>query len=517
MRNMQKTLAFFGILAIAGFGQLVGCADDANNCELNYETCPASSSSSSSGVVPPPPGCTDSPAANPEVIRTECAYFVGGSNAKDSNTGGETDPFATLGAALAAAKMQKARVYLCGSVSERVDITAGISVFGGFDCSGQQWQYNAGNRGVISPAAPAADAPFQSSVRIQGSGKTNLEDIDITAENATVDGGSSISVIVDAATVNFARVTLTAGDGKDGLPGITPTDNIGPTSATDPTIVGNDGQDACNGASMGNPGGDAKPNPICGESIGGKGGTGFDLMVAGGGDLGLPMVSGTGTGGIGQDGGSCGPGLGGANGKSGGAGAGGTAIGVIDNIGYTGAAGMPGMKGIIGQGGGGGGGSRGKVNCHGASGGSGGAGGCPGNGGSGGSAGGSSIGIVSIGAALNFSSVSITAGNGGNGGNGGSGQDGAPGGYGGVGGKGAKSPMSTDGACGGGNGGRGGNGGAGGGGRGGHSVGIAYAGTIPPNSGATVQTKTAGNGGVGDGSPASDGTAGMKADSQKFD
>lgn len=516
MRNVQKTLAFFGLLAISGFGQLVGCADDANDCELNYETCPTNSGSTSSGVMPPPPGCTDSPSANAEVIRTECAYFVGGPNANDSNTGGEADPFATLGAALAAATKQKSRVYLCGKVTERVDITAGISVFGGFECSGAEWQYNASNPGIISPNAPAADAPFQSSVRIQGGGKTNLEDLDIEAAAATIDGGSSIAVIADGAAVNFVRVRLTAGNAKDGLPGITPADDIGPTDPTDPNIAGNNGVDACNGASMGNPGGAAKPNPVCGESIGGKGGTGFDLMAAGPGDPGLPMVSGTGTGGIGQDGGSCGPGVGGANGKSGGAGTGGTTVGIIDNKGYAGATGTAGMKGGIGQGGGGGGGTRGKTNCHGASGGSGGAGGCPGNGGSGGNPGGSSIGIISIGANLAFSSVAIVTGSGGKGGNGGAGQDGAPGGYGGLGGKGAKGPA-TDNACSGGNGGLGGAGGTGGGGRGGHSLGIAYTTTAPPATGATIQTNAPGSAGVGDGTATGDGAEGVKADSQKFD
>ena len=39
MRNLQKTLAFFGILATSAMGQLAGCSSDAENCELNYEVC----------------------------------------------------------------------------------------------------------------------------------------------------------------------------------------------------------------------------------------------------------------------------------------------------------------------------------------------------------------------------------------------------------------------------------------------------------------------------------------------
>lgn len=516
MRNLQKTLAFFGILATASFGQFIGCANDAENCELNYETC--ANTTGSSGVMPPP-GCTDSPSVNGDVIRSDCAYFVGGAKANDSNTGGETDPFATLGAAIDAAKKQKARVYLCGSVSERVDIPAGVSIFGGFDCLGEEWKYDDTQRGSITPAAPAADAPFQSSVRITGSGKTNLEDLDIIAEDAAFDGGSAISLIVETATVNFTRVKLTAGNGKNGLPGITPMDDIGPNKSDDPTIIGNDGANACSGGSMGNPGGDAKSNPLCSESVGGKGGTGKDLTAAESGDPGLPTAGVSGAGGPGQDGSGCGPGSPGANGNDGSPGMGATVddLGGIDTTGYMGVSGTPGTKGVVGQGGGGGGGSKGKTNCNGASGGSGGAGGCPGNGGAGGNPGGSSIGIISIGAKLTFSASTITIGNGGTGGGGGGGQTGAIGGYGGGGGTGAKNGGPTPNACGGGNGGRGGNGGTGGGGRGGHSIGIAFKTNAPDTTGATIQTGSAGAGGVGDGSPGGDGASGMTGDKQNFD
>jgi len=496
MRNLQKTLAFFGILITGGIGQLVGCANDAGNCELNYETCPGSS-----GVVAPPPGCTDSPSQNPEVIRSDCAYFVGGPNASDSNKGGESDPFASLAAAVNAAKTQKARVYLCGSVSERVDVPAGVSIFGGFDCSGNEWNYDAAQRGAITPAAPAMDAPFQSSIRITGNGTTKIEDINITAADGAFPGGSAIAVIIDKATVNFLRSDLTAGNGKDGSAGTTPNDNVGPSMVTDPAIAGNPGTEGCLGTAAGVEGGAAKVNMLCPESVGGKGGNG-QVVIGDPGEDGMPLDPASGQGGEPNTGsGACADGTSGAAGMTGKAGTGATDLGTIDPTGFSGSTGTGGGKGSVGQGGGGGSGSKGKGNFYGAGGGSGGAGGCPGNGGSGGAAGGSSIGVIYLSGVVNFSSVKINTGTGGQGGAGGIGQFGGIGGNGGTRGQAKDCGMGTkvDSACDGGNGGDGGQGGQGGGGLGGHSIGIAHkAGTAAPNvMGADINISTAGAGGAG--------------------
>lgn len=500
MRNLQKTLAYFGILITGGIGQLVGCANEAENCELNYEVC-ANSSSSSSGVVPPPPGCTDSPSENPEVIRSDCAYFVGGLNANDSNTGGEADPFATLAAAVNAAKLQKARVYLCGTVNERVDIPAGVSIFGGFDCTGNEWNYDAAQRGSITPAAPAADAPFQSSIRITGSGTTKIEDINVVAANATFEGGSSIAVIIDKATVNFTRADLTAGNGKAGTAGTTPTDDVGPSTATDMAVAGNPGAIACLGTAAGVEGGAAKVNMLCPESVGGKGGNG-QVAIGDPGEDGMPLDPASGQGGTPNAGsGACAAGTDGSTGMIGKSGAGATDAGSIDATGYVGTSGIGGSKGTAGQGGGGGSGAKGKMSYYGASGGGGGAGGCPGNGGSGGSFGGSSIGVILVSGALSFTSAKINTGIGGSGGAGGTGQFGGAGGNRGMRGAGDNcgSGTKTDNACDGGNGGDGGQGGQGGGGFGGHSVGVAHkAGvTAPGVAGVDIKIGAAGTGGAG--------------------
>ena len=520
MRNLQKTLALFGILATSTIGQLAGCSSDAENCELNYEVCTnGTGSSSSSGVIPPPPGCTASPSADPEVIRSECAYFVSTSNGNDTNMGGEADPFKTLTAALDAAKKQKARVYLCGTAAERVEIPAGVSVFGGFDCSAAEWAYDATKHGKIEPDAPDANAPFQGSVRIMGVGTTNIEDVDVTAANATIDGGSSIAVIVDKATVNFVRAILTAGDGKAGAVGDTPADDVGPSDPNDAAVRGNDGIVACSGGPGGNPGGDAITNALCSESVGGKGGNG-QADKGDPGEAGLPMDATAGQGGAGEGSQVCRSGGAGLSGTTGNSGEGAAEIGVIDASGYVGSEGGSGAKGTPGQGGGGGGGAQGKPNFYGASGGSGGAGGCGGNGGRGGKPGGASMGVVQVSGTIKYSSTTIRTGLGGAGGAGGDGQAGGAGGNGGNKGNGAKcggTGTFTSDACAGGAGGSGGRGGQGGGGYGGHSIGIAYKQGVsaPDTTGATIQLGDAGMGGGG-ADTAGNGGNGIKANTNQL-
>jgi hypothetical protein len=505
MRNLQKTLALFGILVSSSVGQLVGCANDAENCELNYEPC-----ATSSGVVPLP-GCTDSPSKNPAVIQSDCAYFVGGPNANDSNKGGEADPFASLAAAVNAAKTQKVRVYLCGAVKERVDVPAGVSIFGGFDCSGNEWTYDASQRGSIAPTAPASDAPFQSSLRITGTGTTNIEDVNVIAADADFAGGSSIAVIVDAATVNFIRSNLQAGNGKDG-------DDVGDLM-DDPLLNGVSGKaggDLCSAGAT-NPGGQ-EAIKTCDDgsmSVGGKGGDGglVDVvnmskeLAGGNGTDGMPAL-GAGAKGLGEPEtgmwscGGTGDGRSGDPGAEGAHGDGAQGNGAISATGYAPVDGLAGAYGAPGQGGGGGGGARGKTGVcggttrAGASGGSGGSGGCGGKGGAGGQGGGASIALVSLNATVTLTECSIAAQNGGAGGTGGLGQNGGSGAGGALGGN--KGGGGSNSGCPGGTGGGGGVGGNGGGGAGGPAIGIAYTGTAPTlGAASTISKGSGGNGGLG--------------------
>ncbi|HRI63929.1 MAG TPA: hypothetical protein PK156_06815 [Polyangium sp.] len=516
MRKLQTTIVSFGLVVSLGFGQLLGCSADADDCSLNA-TCNADGTPYS-GSVGPLPECMDSPSANPAVIRDECAFFVGGSAASDGNAGTQAAPFKSLSTAINAARNAKARVYLCGIFTERVDIPAGVSLFGGFDCLQAEWKYDASRRARIEAPAPSLDSPFQSSMRILGMGATRVEDIDIQATVGSFAGSSAIGVIINGPTVDFVRSTITASDGEPGAKGATPTDDVGPADPNDPAVRGNPGQNACFGGSGGNPGGAAVVNVLCPESVGGKGGNGQD-MSGDPGENGLPTDSMFGQGGPGENVTSCIAGANGRLGMSGNFGAGGKSVGTLDEIkGHIGSSGQAGGKGTVGQGAGGGGGAKGKTNFFGASGGSGGAGGCPGNGGLGGEPGGSSIGIVSLAGTLRFLNVAIVTGYGGMGGAGGTGQNGGAGGNGGFGGKGGScgGGAITTAACDGANGGNGGSGGQGGGGAGGHSWGIAHAAkTTLDLSGVTITTAMPGDGGAGGDLPGT-GAAGLQEDVHEF-
>ncbi|MDI1447195.1 hypothetical protein [Polyangium sp. 6x1] len=498
MRTRHTTIASLGIVIAAGFLQMAGCSADADDCSRS-NIC---SEEGKPFVVGPLPGCTDSPSSNPDVIKTECAFFVDGLKGDDNGPGTEAKAYKTLAVAIEAARRSKARVYACGDYAERVEVPAGVSIFGGFDCQDVEWRYDASRKARINPSAPASPDEVPASLKIAGGNTTQLEDLRIEAANATLPGGSAIAVLVDSAIVKFARTELIAGSGAAGDQGVTPTDDIGPADPDDATIRGNNGQNACMGGAGGNTGGAAKANPLCGESTGGKGGNGQEASGDAGGD-GIPAPnpnpSNKGIGGLGDMGQGCDLGEPGANGTSGNDGVGAVEEGTLDATkGYIGASGQQGKKGTVGQGGGGGGGSKGKTSCFGASGGSGGAGGCGGNGGLGGMPGGSSIAIASIGATLSFNAVDITTGAGGRGGDGGFGQAGGAGGNGGNGGNGASGPATPLG-CRGGKGGNGGIGGNGGGGRGGHSIGIAYKGGNVSDAGVVIITGTPGAGGLGGG------------------
>jgi hypothetical protein len=438
------------------------------------------------------------------------------------NPGTRDQPLQTLTAAVA----KGSTIYACNGASgfsEAVVVDKAVTLFGALDCT--IWAYDATNKTQLTAASDAV--PLTLSISAGGSG---VEDVEITAADALKDGGSSIAVIVaDGVMASFIRTDITAGNGKDGLAGTTPTMSVGPTSPTDPMIAGTDGGNACTATSQ-QLGGAAVTNPLC-ASIGGAGGVGA-VSNGSNGDV-NPATPQTALGGAGQPNmdptnmWSClaGSGLGtggttGGNGKPG-TGAKSSDLGALDaQSGYTGVAGTPGGVGQPGQGGGGGGGAKGKTTCAGASGGSGGAGGCAGNGGTGGTAGGASIGIVSLGGTLVLATVTISLGTAGKGGDGAVGQGGGVGGKGGSGGIGDATAPATASACDGGNGGPGGQGGTGGGGRGGHAIGIAYTGTVAPSMAGVsfLSEGTAGMGGAGDDSMGNlgDGAPGVAVDTQGF-
>ncbi|MBI4699808.1 MAG: PGRS family protein [Deltaproteobacteria bacterium] len=479
---MGREMRFVGIcgaLLVAGGWAAAGCSSD---CEDTGTCVPGTSTSSSSGGGgggeggAATAGCVPAEAEGP--VGDSCGIFVS-SQGSDDAAGSKAAPLATVAAAIA--KKAK-RIYLCAeSFKESVELLAGVSLYGGLECTGD-WSYAKGKPSEIAGAANSI------ALRISGSGESTVADVNVTAPDATEPGASSIAVLVDTATVEIARAKLVAGkgaEGKEGAAGNTPDLQGSP---------GDPGQAGCTGGSGVIGGGGRRAKDVPGHRRRRR-----NLPQGGSGTAGGPDLTG-GSGGKGQDGGSCQSGGQGADGTSGGPGLGATGLGVLSGGGYAGPSADDGKPGEPGQGGGGGGGAK-LCNGSGPSGGGGGSGGCGGAGGKGGGAGGASIALASVDAAVTLSEVKLSAGDGGKGGKGGDGQAGGGGGDGGL--------KGGDGACPGGMGGTGGPGGPGGGGLGGHSLGIAYVGTAPVETGVSIGTGNAGAGGPGKGGGA--GKPGQKA------
>ena len=432
----------------------------------------------------------------------ECGVFVS-LQGRDSNSGTKEAPVRTISRAIEVARDGNGVVQACAQeFSEPVVVPAGVTLKGGLNCSGAWEDIGALVRTTIT-AGPNV-VPLQ---LLGSSGVTRVDSINVKAADATAPGGSSIAVIVEGATAEFARCDIITGNGTAGVKGETPVEDAGPSNPSDPTIVGGNGVAACSAGASPNSGGLGTTNELCPTAVGGNGGSG-DVATGSNGSDGQPLPEPNpdawGVGGTGAMVAGCKSGQDGLLGAEGAPGEGAAAgdLGMLSGSGFVGAAGKDGGAGSLGQGGGGGGGSKGKAGCGGASGGGGGAGGCGGKGGVGGQGGGSSIGLISLNADVKFTDVSMTLGNGGAGGEGGDGKVGGVGGSGGIGGAGANTLKGCDG----GSGGQGGFGGKGGGGRGGHSVGIAFTGNGPTPP-ANVKLGMAGIGGLGASMPF-DGMAG---------
>ncbi|CAN90794.1 putative secreted protein [Sorangium cellulosum So ce56] len=447
-----------------------------------------------------PSGCV--PSEIEGAVDDVCGIFVA-STGNDDNAGTRAEPVATLAVALRRAAEDGVGVYACAETfEEAVEIPAGAKLFGGLDCAnGWTW---------VGETAKTTVAPGEEGIALKvmrGEDPVRIEDISARAADAQAPGASSIAVLVDGGTAEFARCELVAGNAADGAEG-----EDAPSDVPAQASPGNAGADACSDLD-GTPGPDATlsggaqvVNECGGElSIGGGGGDG-NVTNGTGGDVGASGALGAAGSGEPTAGNwSCasgGTGQGGDNGAAGDAGLAASGLGRLSSLGYAGVSGGPGKAGTPGQGGGGGGGAKGGAAiCSGAmpgagaSGGSGGPGGCGGLPGEGGGAGGASIALASVEGKVTLKDCMLKAGNGGKGGAGGDLQPGGLGGLGGVGGVGVSGSKA---ACAGGQGGQGGNGGPGGGGLGGPSLAIAYRGEAVKQEGQTMlQPGTPGAGGPG--------------------
>jgi hypothetical protein len=429
-----------------------------------------------------PPTCD--PSQNPSPVDDTCGVFVSPAG-DDGNVGTKAKPLKTMTAALG----KGSAVYACAGTtpfSEVLLVNAPVTIFGALDCA--TWAYQPSKKTALT--APADMIPL---TLARSAGLSLVHDIQITAVDATMAGGSSIALLDDHGDLTLVRVDVVAGRGAAGPPG--------PPQAqvtTPPTAAGGDGNDNMCGATT-NGGGNPGQN-MCFymgsmmDTSGGTGGTGTSGTAGTPGTGGNPMSATTGTGGKAQDAsGPCATGGQGNPGSPGMPGTGARGIGSVDASGYHGPLATAGMTGgSPGQGGGGGGGAaKCSTGGSGPGGGGGGAGGCPGAPGNPGQSGGSSFGILALGANLTLATVTISTKAGAAGGLGGDGQQGGPGGSSGH------APMNSN-ACDGNKGGAGGRGGSGGGGAGGHSAGIAIAGgALPDLKDAAITHDTGGPGGAG--------------------
>jgi hypothetical protein len=431
------------------------------------------------------------PSLSSESVGDDCGFFVSASSGDDGNTGTKSRPVKTLARALSLASERTRHVYACAEeFPEAVLVPAGMTIFGGLDCANGFTSQGGAARTTIAAGPDAVAVTIAG-----GEATTHLRNVTAKAADATLAGGSSIAVLaLQDAVVKLEESDLVAGNGASGVEG----ENGSNPAASG--LAGGSGVPAC---VMEQGLGGEPAATDCGGVVskGGWGGDGYESFAASGQD-GSPAtgVSGAGLGGAGQSGASsCQDGAPGADGARGADGKGGQGTGMISASGFEGAHGGEGGRGLPGQGGGGGGGSRSATKCpvdatnaHGAGGGAGGSGGCGGVGGLGGGPGGASIGLVSLFATVTLDAVNVGTGRGGDGGRGGSAQ---PGGAGGGGGKGGASAGDVSGGCAGGAGGRGGDGGFGGGGLGGPSIGIAYKGSTPAQSGVAFELGAGGRGG----------------------
>ncbi|MFO0589126.1 MAG: hypothetical protein U0441_16360 [Polyangiaceae bacterium] len=451
--------------------------------------------------------CEGDPTQDASLVKDDCGVFVK-AGAVDGD-GTQDKPFGTFADA---AKSGAAWVFACeGDYAETEGVVFGgdVAVYGGFTGCTAAWKWSADAKSKLTGPADAI------AVSLTG-GTSFFTNVDITAADAEMDGGSSIAVLVNGGTAEIRNAELTSGAAKAGAAG----ESLAADSALDGES-GDPGAGVCESGAN-NPGAAGKMKTCAGgsTSVAGSGGDGglVGAPAAGSGENGKPEPSpnpnNKGIGGVGEGvsgATECSSGTDGASGTNGGAAGAVSGLGDVSASGYVGVTGQPGDDGKPGQGGGGGGGAKGAamITCPvpggtkdrvGAAGGAGGTGGCGGKGGGAGGAGGASIVMLSLSGDVTLSSVNVNLhpGKGGSGGAGGNGQGGGNPGTGGAYGAGAgSSPNIANKSCRGGDGGSGGSGGPGSGGSGGHAIGIAFKGTAPKGGTVVMDNAAPGTGGDG--------------------
>ncbi len=429
------------------------------------------------------------------------ALFLSVGTGDDANAGTRAAPVKTFAKAVAlsaASAPHKPILAASGTYPERVLLTDGVSVYGGYDPL--TWARATTN---VTNITGQEVGVRREGVRVTGAtNPTVVQFVTITVGDALAKGVTVYGLrLLSSPAVIAEKLTITTGkgapgekgtDGSDGQQGGDGVDGHDGTCADHSGSGGSGGQTP--GGHNGGPGGDGGShffNQITQPQ------SGFDGQVknAGGGAGGPKGDNGDSKGTDGIKGENGDPGVAGALGAGGDT----TTANSLDVVGQKGHDGATGTPGHGGGGGGGGGGQTGDPTAGsdgGGNGGGGGSGGGLGGGfGGGGLPGGGSIGVfayASTGAVVRDSV--ITAGNGGTGGQGGSAGFGGGGGIRGIGASNCLSDVGRGGN--GGIGGPGGPGGSGGGGQGGPSIAIARSSTSLTTAGNTLSIGSGGEGGA---------------------
>ncbi len=478
MTSRARTIAF-GIVTML----LTGCpAGFVNLCDNDAcESVDGSMGDSGGDTIIPPPNCdlSKDPRDSQSCVADTVGIFVSQTTGLDTNPGTKEAPVQTIAKGISLTGTLK-RLYVCaGTYAEDLSLDAthdGVSIYGGWQCG--TWDYLASAQPMIGKT--------NNSAKISGlTQPIFVEDLTVTAADGVNPGDSSVAMFVANVTnVTFERVTLNAGVGQNGAPGML-------TNYTYPTQAMLNGSNA-SGSTPG-----AATTVTCpgGQmTVGGGGGaSGFS------GDAGLPALGGGAGGILGQACAGTGTGANGANASAGADATAITTLGALTATGWTPTSGGAGAGGGPGQGGGGGQGSGGGA------GGGGGCGGCGGAAATGGGAGGASVALAAFSSTVTVTTSIMSATTCGNGGAGVAGQL-------------AQSLYGFYGngsapGCPGGSGGGGGNGGASAGGAGGISVGVLWKAMQPNVDTGTMGQITfapmGGAKGTGGNSPTNDGVAGV--------
>ncbi|HEY4159935.1 MAG TPA: DUF1565 domain-containing protein, partial [Polyangiaceae bacterium] len=224
---------------------------------------------------------TQSPTSESCLIDDAYGIFVAPSG-DDAGDGTMSNPVKTITKALTLAKTDAKFVIACdGSYDERLNITEGAQLYGGFKCPGGTgaWTRETSGKATVAPAMRGV------ALNINATSKTapvSIDNFEFDAQDGVDPGESSIAAFVNTpSTVALTNVKLVAGKGVNGADG-TVTDLMFPAQ-TD--LNGN--------AASGDTGGGGK---VCtcadgATSKGGKGGDGGAVNATGGG-AGSPALAG---------------------------------------------------------------------------------------------------------------------------------------------------------------------------------------------------------------------------------